>query len=322
MTLLLSDDDVRQVLTMPIAIDAVERAFHGLNDGSFLLHSRRRFRAPGGGFLHYMAAADMAGGYEGLKVYTYAKGTVRFIVLLYRCDTGELAALIEAGYMSRLRTGAATGVATKFMARQDACTVGMIGTGSHAPAQIEAVCAVRPIKRIRVFSRREEKKRDFARTMSGRLQAPVEAADSCEAALRQADVVITMTTAAHPVVRSAWLAPGVHVNAAGSNQAHKSEIDRETVRCAGLIATDSVEQAKIEAGDLIQAFGEDERDWSRVCELAQIVAGKTPGRHDASETTLFKSNGIAIEDIAVATRVYQLALERGRGRELPLFEKA
>lgn len=318
--MLLTEDDVRQVLTMPVAIEAVERAFHGLDDGSFLLHSRRRFHAPGGGFLHYMAAADMAGGYEGLKIYTYANGVVRFIVPLYRCDTGELAALIEAGFMSRVRTGAATGVATKFMARQDACTVGMIGTGSHAAGQIEAVCAVRPVKGVRVFSRHQEKRRAFARAMSDRLRVPVEPADSAEAALREADVVITMTTAAHPVLQSAWLAPGVHINAAGSNMAQKSEIDAETVRRADVIATDSVEQAKIEAGDLIQAFGEDAEAWSRVCELAHVVAGKTAGRHDASEMTLFKSNGVAIEDIAVAVRVYELALARGMGRELPLFE--
>jgi alanine dehydrogenase len=320
MALLLTEEDVRALLTMPIALEAVERAFFGMNEGNFLLHSRRRFHGPDHNFLHYMAAADLAGGYEGLKIYTYAKGVVRFVVLLFRCDTGELLALIEAGFLGQARTGAASGVAAKFMAREDASTIGMIGAGFQAAAQIEAVCAVRPIQLIRVFSRHAEKRREFARAMSGRLRVAVEAADSAEAAIRGADVVITITTAVHPVVESAWLAPGAHVIAAGSNLAIKAEIDAQTVRCAGVIATDSIEQAKMEAGDLIQAFGGDAGAWSRVVDLAQVIGGKTPGRHDRSEITLFKSIGVASEDIAVAARVFELARDRGRGRKLCIFE--
>jgi len=321
MPLLLTEDDVRQLLTMPMAIESVQQAFSGLNHGTFLLHSRRRFHTPNNGFLHYMAAADMVGGYEGMKIYSYAKGVVRFLMLLYRWDTGELVAVIEATLLGKVRTGAASGVATKFMARGDARTVGMIGTGSQSPAQIEAVCAVRAIERIRVFGRNEEKKREFARRMSQLVGVPVEPADSAEAAVRDADIVITMTTAAQPVIHAAWLAPGVHINAAGSNLAHKSEIDTETVRRAGVIATDSIEQAKIEAGDLIQAFGGDAGAWSRVCNLSRIVGGETAGRHDRSEITLFKSNGVAIEDVAVAARIYESARARGMGSELALFEK-
>jgi ornithine cyclodeaminase/alanine dehydrogenase-like protein (mu-crystallin family) len=321
MALLLTENDVRQLLTMPVAMEAVEKAFFDMNHGTFLLHSRRRFHTPNNSFLHYMAAADLIGGYEGLKVYTYAKGVVRFLVLLYRWDTGELVALIEAELLGQIRTGAASGVATKFMARPDARRVGIIGTGSQSPTQIEAVCAVRPIERVRVFGRNQQKKREFARAMSERLRVPVEPADSAEAAVREADIVITMTTAAHPIVEAAWLAPGVHINAAGSNLAHKCEIDAETVRRAGVIATDSIEQAKIEAGDLIQAFGGDAGSWSRVLDLARIVGGESPGRHDRSEVTVFKSNGIATEDVAVAARVYEMARERGMGRDVSLFEK-
>ncbi len=321
MPLLLTEDDVRELLTMPMAIEAVQQAFLGMDHDTFVLHSRRRFHLPNKGFLHYMAAADLAGGYEGMKIYSYAGGVVRFLVLLYRWDTGELVAMIEADFLGRVRTGAASGLATRFMARGDARTVGIIGTGSQAPAQIEAVCAVREIERVRVFGRHEDRKRKFAERMTERLGVPVEPADSAEAAVRDADIVITMTTAAHPVIEFSWLAPGAHVNAAGSNQAHKSEIDAETVRRAGVIATDSIEQAKVEAGDLIQAFGEDAGAWSRVSELARIVGGETPGRHDRSELTVFESNGVAIEDIAVAARIYELARARGMGRELALFEK-
>jgi ornithine cyclodeaminase/alanine dehydrogenase-like protein (mu-crystallin family) len=321
MTLLLTESDVRQLLTMPMALEAVEMAFHDLAEGTFILHSRRRIHTPNKGFLHYMAAADFNSGYEGLKIYSYANGSVRFLLPLFRWDTGELVALIEADYLGRVRTGAASGVATKFMARPDARAVALIGTGTQAPTQVEAVCAVRPIEHVRVYGRKEEKRREFARRLAEKVKLPVEAADSCEQAVRGADIVIAMTTSAHPVVESAWLEPGVHINAAGSNLAHKCELDGEIVRQAGVIAVDSIEQSKIEAGDLIQVFGGDAGRWARVVELAQIVTGRAPGRHDRGEITLFKSNGVAIEDVAVAARVYELARERGMGREIPFFEK-
>ncbi len=321
MALLLTETDVRQLLTMPMALEAVELAFRDVAEGTFVLHPRRRIHTPNKGFLHYMAAADFVSGYEGLKIYTYAKGALRFLVPLFRWDTGELVALIEADYLGRVRTGAASGVATKFMARPDARTVALIGTGSQASTQVEAVCAVRPIEHVRVYGRNEEKRREFARRLAERVKVGVDAVDSPERAVRGADVVITITTAAEPVIESAWLAPGVHVNAVGSNLAHKCEIDGETVRQAGVIATDSIEQAKIEAGDLIQVFGADAGRWARVVDLAQIVVGHAPGRHDREEITLFKSNGVAIEDVAVGARVYELARERGVGREVPLFEK-
>ena len=319
MALLLTEADVRQLLTMPLALEAVERAFTDLAEGTFILHSRRRIHTPNHGFLHYMAAADLASGYEGLKIYTYAGGALRFLVPLFRWDSGELVALIEADYLGRVRTGAASGVATKFMARADARTVALIGTGSQASTQAEAVCAVRPIERVRLYGRKKEKRLEFARELGERIKLPVEPVESAEQAVRGADVVITMTTSAHPVVERAWLAPGVHLNAAGSNLAHKRELEGEIVRQAGIIATDSVEQSKVEAGDLIQVFGGDAGQWSRVVELAQIVVGRTPGRHDRDEITLFKSNGVAIEDVAVGARVYELARARGMGREVPLF---
>jgi alanine dehydrogenase len=322
MALLLSEEDVRGLLTMPMALEAVEQAFTDVAEGTFILHGRRRIHTPNKGFLHYMAAADFTSGYEGLKIYTYANGAIRFLVPLFRWETGELVALIEADHLGRVRTGAASGVATKFMARADARTVALIGTGSQAATQVEAVCAVRPVEQVRVYGRKEEKKREFARRLAERVKLPVEPVESAEQAVRGADIVITMTTAAKPVVEAAWLAPGAHINAAGSNLAQKCEIDAATVRGSAVIATDSIEQAKIEAGDLIQVFGGDAGAWSRVGELSEIVAGKTPGRHDAQEITLFKSNGVAIEDVAVGAKVYELAKERGVGREVPLFGKA
>jgi ornithine cyclodeaminase/alanine dehydrogenase-like protein (mu-crystallin family) len=243
-------------------------------------------------------------------------------VPLFRWDTGELVALIEADYLGRVRTGAASGVAAKFMSRTDSRVVGMIGTGGQAATQVEAVCAVRPIERVRVFSRNEQKRREFAEKLSERIHLPVEAADSAEKAVRQADIVITMTTASQPVIECGWLARGAHINAAGGNLAQKAEIDAETVRQASVIATDSLAQAKIESGDLVQVFAADAGHWSRVVELSEIVVGHVPGRHSQEDITLFKSNGVAIEDVAVAGKIYELARQRGVGREIPLFEKA
>jgi len=322
MALLLSETDVRQLLTMPMALEAVEQAFRDLAEGTFVLHSRRRIHTPNKGFLHYMAAADFVSGYEGLKIYTYADGVIRFLVPLFRWDTGELVALIEADYLGRVRTGAASGIASKFMARPDSRTLALIGTGSQAATQAEAICAVRPIERVRVYGRREAKRREFARRLAESLKVPVDAVDSPEQAVRGADIITTITTTTEPVVESPWLAPGVHINAVGSNLAHKCEIDGETVRQAGVIATDSIGQAKIEAGDLIQVFGADAGRWARVLDLSQIVAGHVTGRHDRDEITLFKSNGVAMEDVAVGARVYELARARGVGKEVPLFEKA
>lgn len=318
MTLLLHESDVRKLLTMPLALEAVEESLRRLAAGQAILHPRRRIEIPGKAFLHYMAAADTASGYMGLKVYTWVQETLRFVVLLYGVETGELAAFVEADYLGQMRTGAASGVATKYMARVDAHSAGIIGTGLQARTQLEAICAVRKLERIRAFGRDPERRAAFCKEMSARLAVPVEAAASAEEAVRRADIVVAATTAQQPVVHGAWLAPGAHVNAIGANFPQKRELDDEAVARAARIAVDSLEQSKYEAGDLIQAFANHPEKWASVGELGDIVAGKRPGRGDASEITLFKSNGIAIWDIAVAAGVYELAAKRGVGEQISL----
>ncbi|MCL6565978.1 MAG: ornithine cyclodeaminase family protein [Acidobacteriia bacterium] len=321
MALLLSEADVRAVLTMPVALDAVEQAFRHLADGTALLHPRRRFALPEKVFLHYMAAADTETGYAGLKIYTSARGSVRFLVPLYRTRTGELVALLEADYLGQMRTGAASGIATKYMARADATTAGIIGTGLQARTQLEAIAAVRQLSSVRAYSRNPERRAQFAREMTERLQLPVYPAGSAEEAVREAEIVVTATNSSTPVLLGRWLAPGTHVNAIGANFPQKRELDEEAVRRAGIIAVDSREQAMLESGDLLAAFGGLEASaWMVVRELADIVAGRVPGRTDARQVTLFKSNGVAVEDVAVAARVVELAQERGLGTRLPLFE--
>ena len=258
----------------------------------------------------------------GLKIYTVSSSGVRFLVPLFDAKSGEMLALIEADYLGQMRTGAASGVATGVLARDDARTAGIIGTGLQARTQLEAVCQARKLERVLAFSRASERREQFAKRMTARLNLPVEPVETAEQAVRGADILITSTTSTKPVVEGRWLPSGVHINAVGVNFAQKREIDSEVVRRSDLIAADSVEQSKIESGDLIQAFGDDLARWSAVRELADIVAGKVPGRTNRDQITLFKSNGMAIEDVVVAGRVYEMARERGLGREVPMWQDA
>lgn len=320
MALLLTEADVRSLLTMPVALAAVEEGFKRLAEGTVVLHMRQHLNLPEKTYLHYMAAADRIGGYMGMKVYTVVGGALRFVVLLYSIRTGELLAIVEADHLGRIRTGAASGVATKYMARNNAGTVGVIGAGGQARTQLEAVACVREIKRVRAFSRDPERRSAFARDMMHELGVPVEAVDSSEAAVREMDIVITATSSSRPVLLGAWLAPGTHINAIGANFPQKRELDDEAVGRAGLIVADSREQSMLEAGDLIRAFGDDPGKWSLVRELAEVVAGGAAGRTSPRQITLFKSNGIAIEDVMAAARVYETAREKNIGRELPLWQ--
>jgi len=322
MPLLITEADVRAILTMPLALEAVETSFRRLADGSAVCHPRRRLRMVEKGLMNYMAAADSAGGYMGLKIYTVSPGGVRFLVPLFSARSGELCALIEADYLGQMRTGAASGFATRVLARPDARSVGIIGTGLQARTQLEAVAHARKLEIIRAFGRDAARREKFAKDMTARLGVPVTPVASAEEAVGGADIVITSTTASKPVLEGRWLHPGMHINAIGSNFAEKQELDAEAVGRCDVIAADSVEQSKIEAGDLIQAFGKDATRWTGVRDLADIVSGKAPGRTNQDQITLFKSNGIAIEDIVLGGRLYEITRERGMGRDIPMWQDA
>ncbi len=321
MALYLSEADVRELLTMEVALKAVEDSFLHLADSSAIEHSRARLNPAANSYLHYMAAADRRDRYMGLKIYTSSPQGLRFIVPLFHTETGDLLALIEANYLGQMRTGAASGVATRLMARSDAQTLGIIGTGLQAHTQLQAIAQVRELKRIRAFGRDAERRTKFAREMTERLKIPVEAVDSPQAAVCEADIVVTATNATRPVLQGDWLQTGTHVNAIGANFPQKRELDTDAVLRAAIIAVDSREQSKLEAGDLIQAFAGDESKWSQVVELSEIVAERTPGRTSRNEITLFKSNGIAIEDVVTAGRIYELAVQKKKGVELPFWGK-
>jgi alanine dehydrogenase len=320
MTLLLTEADVRSLLTRPIALEVVEDSLRQQGNSELVLHPRRRIKLPDNALLNYMAAGDSVRGYIGMKLYTVVQGVARFVVPLFRSTTGEMAALIEADALGQQRTGAATGVATKYLANAGARTLSIIGTGYQARAQLEAVAAVRHLERVRAFGRNPERREKFCREMSERIGVAVQAASSAEESVKGADIIITATPATQVVLEGAWLTPGMHVNAMGANWAQKRELDTAAVARANMIVVDSIEQARMEAGDLIQAFEKDDSRWTAVQELSQIVAGKVSARNSAGEITLFKSNGIATWDLAAAVRVYEMAVAQGKGKPIPLWE--
>jgi len=320
MALLLNEADVRRLLTTSMALAAVEESFRRLTAGTAIMHPRHRLHMPGKSYLHYMAAADTTSAYMGMKIYSSAREGLRFVVPLFHLDSGDMVALIEADFLGQMRTGAASGVATRYLSRADSKIVGIIGTGLQARTQLEAISLVRQIGEIRAFGRDARRREHFATEMSSRLKLRVKAVASAEGAVEGADILVASTTASQPVVEGSWLRSGMHINAIGANFPQKRELDSEAVSRCDVIAVDSREQSQMESGDLIQAFGENRERWNTVRELADIVSGKVPGRTSAEQITLFKSNGIAIEDIVVAGQIYEAARKQGIGREIPMWD--
>ena len=318
MTLFLNEQEVAQLLPMDECIEALDRAFAHAGAGQVDNKARSRIRMPGG-FFHFMAAADGGQGVFGYKAYpSFAgPGGAKMMVMLYDYESGQLLSCMEAGRLGQIRTGAASGLATRCMARDDAATVAVIGSGFQARTQLEAVCAVRDIKQARVFSRRQERREDFANRSSERLGVDVQAVESAQECVEGADIVIAITSAREPVVLGDWLAEGAHVNAAGGNHWQRREIDEAAVLRSELIVVDDLEQAKVECGDLMWLEARGSFRWGMARELGDVVAGRVPGRVSQEGITLFESMGVALEDIAAAELVYRKAREQGIGVELP-----
>ena len=312
----LTEGDVESLLTMEIALDAVEGVFRERGEGRAT--NRPRYRLPfGGGSLQVMSASAPGLGVAGLKVYSAMRTGSRFHVHLYDTDTGGLLAIIEANQLGRVRTGAASGIATKHMARGDASTVGIIGCGYQASTQLQAVRAVREISAVKAFSPSAERRESFASEMAEALDIPVVPATSAEEAASEADIVVTITSASRPVLEGKWLRPGTHINAAGGNHWMRRELDEVAIRRADVLVVDDIEQAKIECGDIISPVERGVVRWKQVAELSDVVSGKVSGRRSDEQITLFESDGVALEDIATGIRIYELALERGVGSSLP-----
>ncbi len=314
----LTERDVRELFTMNAAIEAVEEGFKAVSGGQATNGVRSRLDTPKGSS-SLMGAVAPAMGVMGLKTYGVVQGyPTRMYVLISSTETGEMLAVLEASSMGEIRTGAASGVATKYMARQDASTVGILGSGAYAPDQLEAVCRVRNIQTARVFSRRPEPRKKFADDMSKKLGIEVIPAESAEACIKDADVIITITRSPTAVLFGKWLEPGVHINAAGAMRKEFRELDDAAATRCDILVADDVEGSKSECGDLIFPIQAGLLDWAQVHNLSEVVAGSAPGRNAESDITLFESQGMALEDIVAGIKVYQLAIEQGVGVEMPI----
>lgn len=311
---------VAQLLSVPMAIDAIEAAMRDLATGNAENVPRQRVSVPGAS-LNMLAASWIGAGVYGQKVYSVGPGGSQFWVLLYHAD-GRPYAVVAAQRLGRIRTGAATGVAARALARSDSRTLGVIGTGYQMRTQVEAVCAVLPIEQVRAWSPTASRREAFCEELADELGVPVSSAGSAEAAVRGADIVVTLTTSAEPVLPAAALEPGMHVTAAGSNHATRRELGTEAVRRADVVVADDIRQARAEAGDLIMAAAEGALAWDDVLPLATVVADPSRARRRDSDITLFKSIGIGLWDIACASRVAEAAIRAGRFRELDLLSGA
>lgn len=312
--LYLTESEVRSLLTMDLALAAVESAFRKLALDEAENVPRRRCQTDNV-MLHVLPAAAKTLNALGLKAYTTGRFPAQFHVYLFDPKQGGLTAILEADHLGAVRTGAASGVATNLLARADATTVGLFGCGKQARTQLEAVCQVRAIKKAVVVGRDAGKCQSFCADMSRVCGTEVVPAGSADEAAGQ-DIVVTATTAREPVLFGKRLAEGAHVNLVGSNFLSKAEADVEVFRRAKLVAVDSKEQAREECGDFLAAVDAGVLNLSDVKELAPLLIARYPGRQTPGEITLFKSLGLGLEDIAVAARVVELAKKQGVGREL------
>ncbi len=314
MTLLITEREVEDLLDMPTTLDAVEDILRQHAEGRATNRARRRVGLPSSG-LNVMFAGAPEIGALGLKAYTVARTGARFYTMLFDPDSGELLSIIQSDKMGQLRTGAATGIATKYLAREDATTLGVFGSGWQAESQVEAIAAVRDLTRIIIHSRSEGKRKAFAEKMGQKLGMELETTQSPEEAAAQ-DIVVTVTSSVSPVLFGEWLQPGTHVNAAGSNMLFKSEVDREVIKRSSVVCVDSREELGLEAGDLMPSLETGVIMPEAVQEIGSVIAGRSPGRQSPEDITFFASQGLALEDMAVARIVYDRAVERSSGQEV------
>jgi len=307
-SLYLRESDVDDLLSAADAVEEVEACFGRIARGVVEIRPRYRLGLESG-LLHVMSAADLELGVAGLKAYVGFGEGARFVVALFASDRPELLAFIEADRLGQRRTGAASAVAARHLAREGAVSLGIIGCGWQAESQVESIRSALPIERVVAYCRNEERLAEFCARMDA------EPGEYNRDAAEQ-DIVVTATTSKDPVLRGEWLRPGALVCAVGANRLEARELDNALVERASFVCCDSKEQALVEAGDLVEPVERGVLDWLEVHELAEVVAGEVAGRQSPDDVVLFKSLGIAAEDLAVGKLVYDRATERGVGTSL------
>ena len=323
MTLLLSRNDVAQLLTMKDAIEAVELAFGQLARGNVTMPQRTVIRVAAHGGTHLGMPAYIGGDMDALalKVVTvYSQNPAKYqlpttIGLLVLSDprSGAPLAVMDASYLTAMRTGAVSGVATKHLARPDAKRVGMFGAGVQAQTQLSAIACVRKLEGAWVYDADAPKAKAYAEQMTKTLSIPVVAVATPREAVQGVDIIVAASSAAEPIFDGAWLESGQHINGIGSHAAHTRELDTRTIVRSKVFA-DSIDACLVEAGDLLIPIKEGAIDKGHIrAGLGEVVAGMKPGRENASEITLFKSVGLALQDASTAHVVYQAALKQNAG---------
>ena len=316
MALLLRESHVEQLLTMRTTLELIERVHREYSTGHAIDVPRERTRLPKAA-LHILQGAVPSAGVFGYKAYTSSREGVRFLVYAFNAENGRLDGIVEANRLGMMRTGAAGGVAAKWLAREDAKVAGIFGSGWQAQGQLEALAHVRKLERVKVFSRTAEKVAKFCDTMRRKLSLDVVPATP-EECVKGSDIVVTITTSATPVFDGEWIAPGTHINAAGSNSLLRQEIDETTVRKADPVVVDSRPSALKEAGDLLPSLEKGRLHAGALTELGEVIAGLRPGRTSPDQVTLFESQGMAMQDLIIAAELVRSARGQGVGEELAL----
>lgn len=326
MTLLITEEDVKQLpLSIKAAIPIIEDTFRQAGEGT--AENPPRFRMPfRNGFLQFGPAALHAQGVAGFKLWAnMGKGTgvhkntaVPSTNFLYSTDTGELLAIVHAYLIGKYRTSAVTAVAARYLSPANASTIGLYSAGRIAEGQLEAVCAVRPIKRVRVYSRRQPEREAFCWRMSERLGIEVVPAKAPEEVPRDADIIIAASTSEVPILFGDWLTGPALVVAAGANHWYKREIDGKVIEKAKLVVCDEKEQSRVESGNLLWAIAHGLLTWDRVEELGDVIVGRVRVPDFKDSVIVFASHGLAINDVAMTVKTYELAKASGVGTEIDL----
>jgi ornithine cyclodeaminase/alanine dehydrogenase-like protein (mu-crystallin family) len=317
MAIYLREAEVESLLSMPLVIEVMEAAFKALAKGEADNVPRVRAKGPGV-VLHSLNAAAEYLGVVGWKEYVTTKAGAKFLVGLHDAKSGDVIALLQADRLGQLRTGAVSGLAIKLLTDSQLESLGLIGSGWQAESQLDAALAVRPVKKVLVFSRNADNCRDFAARMAARHKIDVEPIAHPRRAVEYQPLVITATSSKDPVFEGDWLTPGTLVCAMGSNWLHKAELDARAVAQASAVICDSIAACQAEAGDFVQALAQGLFHWKNAIELADVVAGKASPRKSPRDILIFKSVGMGIEDVALAAKVLELAKARGVGKELDL----
>ena len=312
--LYIREEEVQQLASIPEVIENLQTVFEQQARGEAFANPRQRLRMPGA-TLHMMAGAIP--GYFGYKAYTSAAGRTRFLFHLFKANTIELLAIMEADALGQIRTGAASGLATRVLSKLESSEAVIFGAGWQAESQLKAIDAVRSLNHVWIVNRDTGRRDAFMQKMQPLVRARLQSANSPEEAVRQSHIITTITTSRDPVVRGDWLQAGQHINAAGGNMLVRRELDDTSVLRADRIVVDSLEQARLEAGEFLSVVETGRKRWQDLIELREYF-GPRPVNRRADEITLFKSMGIALEDVAIGKLVYERAIENGMGRRFAI----